>query len=252
MGSRTDMRLNHLLPLLTVALALLAVPIRAIAVPTIEGQLRQCATTVVLELEGVPRSEVLVFAGEPQPDGMHLVRWQTQQGHTGFCIVRPDGTILQFEQDAASVSRPRSGIDPAFLTPGQSVKVTTAGGALNLRHSPAGEVTGSAENGSILVVTGQTHGEWVEVDGGQWVSRYHLSPMPAHADIAVSAADSEAVHPRQATVVTAGNDLNVRDQPNGNVVSSLPNGTTVRLTGRVSEQWAELETGGWVSRDYLQ
>lgn len=246
------MRLSHLLPLLAAALTLLAAPGRARAVPTIEGQLRQCATTVVLELEGVPRSEVLVFAGEPQPDGMHLVRWQTRQGQTGFCVVRPDGTILQFEQNAASVSRPRSGIDPDFLTPGQSVRVTTAGGALNLRHSPAGEVTGSADNGSILVVTGQTHGEWVEVDSGQWVSRYHLSPLPTHAEVDVAAADSEAIYPRQATVVTAGHDLNVRDQPNGNVISTLPNGTTVRLTGRVSEQWAELETGGWVSRDYLQ
>lgn len=53
------------------------------------------------------------------------------------------------------------------------------------------------------------------------------------------------------TVQTNGNPLNVRSTPGGPVVSSLPNGARVELTGRRSGNYLELANGTWVSADWV-
>ncbi|MBD1911543.1 MULTISPECIES: peptidoglycan-binding domain-containing protein [unclassified Leptolyngbya] len=58
-----------------------------------------------------------------------------------------------------------------------------------------------------------------------------------------------------AVVRTSGDVLNVRSWPNGEVISSLANGTPVVLTGDEEFAggltWAELSVGGWVARNFL-
>lgn len=52
-------------------------------------------------------------------------------------------------------------------------------------------------------------------------------------------------------VQTNGNPLNVRSTPGGAIVSSLPNGARVELTGRRSGNYLELANGTWVSADWV-
>jgi hypothetical protein len=55
-------------------------------------------------------------------------------------------------------------------------------------------------------------------------------------------------------VNTDGGLLEVREQPDSNarVIRSINNGEHVRLTGRRSNDWVELTTGGWVPNYYLR
>jgi peptidoglycan hydrolase-like protein with peptidoglycan-binding domain len=51
-------------------------------------------------------------------------------------------------------------------------------------------------------------------------------------------------------ISTAGSPLNVRSTPGGPIIGSVPNGGLVTAIG-VSQNWAALDTGGWVNRDFL-
>jgi uncharacterized protein YgiM (DUF1202 family) len=52
-------------------------------------------------------------------------------------------------------------------------------------------------------------------------------------------------------VVTDGGSLNVRSSPGGEIVGSAANGSTVVLTGKTSDEWVEIEGGGWVAHYHL-
>lgn len=51
-------------------------------------------------------------------------------------------------------------------------------------------------------------------------------------------------------VSTNGGGLNIRSTPGGPIIGFAPNGTLVTITS-TSQNWAALNTGGWVSRDFL-
>ncbi|RMF69296.1 MAG: SH3 domain-containing protein, partial [Cyanobacteria bacterium J069] len=76
-----------------------------------------------------------------------------------------------------------------------------------------------------------------------------LSAQVLAAALVVSAAGSAMA--ATGTVQTNGNPLNVRSTPGGPVVSSLPNGARVELTGRKNGNYLELANGTWVSADWV-
>jgi len=76
-----------------------------------------------------------------------------------------------------------------------------------------------------------------------------LSAQVLAAALVVGAAGSAMA--ATGTVQTNGNPLNVRSTPGGPVVSSLPNGARVELTGRRSGNYLELANGTWVSADWV-
>jgi len=53
-------------------------------------------------------------------------------------------------------------------------------------------------------------------------------------------------------VQTGGATLNVRQEPDGPVVATVPNGSTLQLTGRAQGGWLEQADGTWVMAQYVQ
>ncbi len=226
-------------------------------------QIRACTNAVVVELQGVPRSEVTVTA-DPA-NNSEFVNWQTKDGRAGFCRVEPDGSVDQFGIDQAAITNP----DPVstYTIPDRSgalVTVTTDSGELNVRQSPGGEIIRTVPNGDSLTLTGQTSGEWVELEGGGWVSRFLVTPVDSGTSLSFNlhhaspesssspASPNQVISSNQAIVATGGAGLYVRQTANGEIVGSIADGSVVTLTGQRSGEWVELEGGGWVSEAYLQ
>lgn len=240
----------------------------ALAAPlATEAQVRACTNAVIFELNGIPRSAIAATAGSLEADGTALVNWSTRNGGSGFCWVAQDNKVVQVSVEVSDnisqVPTPLRSSTASGAAPGTEMQVATEGGALNIRSGPGGEITGSVADGSTLVLTGQTSGEWVEVEGGGWVSQYHLAAVgqststseaaeSAPTDSNPIAAGPVNLSSTQARVATGGDGINVRSAPGGEVIFSLPDGSTVNLTGRNENGWVELQEGGWVSEVYLQ
>ncbi len=62
----------------------------------------------------------------------------------------------------------------AQSTAGGSQIATPDGGGVNLRQTPGGEVIGGLADGTTVRLTGQTEGNWAEIEGGGWVSVDYL------------------------------------------------------------------------------
>lgn len=231
--------------LLTTATAALAAPMAT------DAQVRACTNAVIFELNGVPRSMITLSAGSVEADGTGLVNWSTRNGGAGFCWVAQDNTVTQVVVEVNdSISQEPTPIRSSAAN-GTEMIVATEGGVLNIRNGPGGDVISSAANGSTVLLTGQTSGEWVEIEGGGWVSQYHLTSSDRSTGISETA-QSPTQGSGQARVVTEGDGINVRSSPGGEVIFSLPDGAAVSLTGQKDNGWVELQEGGWVSEAYLQ
>lgn len=225
-------------------------------------QIRSCTNAVVLRLEGVPRSEVTITADAAQPDGTGRIDWETRDGRSGACWIDAAQSV-QVEVINAAITNPAVLETDTTAIPGAAMIVNTDGGGLNVRKSPAGEISGMIADGSTVVLTGQTNGEWAEIEGGSWVSRYHLihsnqpvssanSATAAISDENVESLDREGNSASGAAIVSSGSGINIRRSPDGEIFASVPDGTTVILTGETSDGWVEIEGGGWVSEAFLQ
>lgn len=229
-------------------------PWNASVIAATEAQLRACANAVVFELEGVPRSEVEVFPASPAAESE--IAWQTQDGRAGSCWVE-SGEVIDFVIDRVAITHPRPTV--TYLLDdraGATVTVATEGGTLNVRQSPGGEIMRTVAAGTTLILTGQTSGEWIEVEGGGWVSRFLVSAGDIAPDSLISnpggQPSSSELDFDQAIVATEGSGLYVRRTPDGEVIDSLADGAIVTLTGQRSGKWVEIEGGGWLAEDYLQ
>jgi hypothetical protein len=266
------MKYARLLTLCLVSILATIIPALVLAAPLAsDSQARACLNAVVFKLNGIPRSTVTVSAGSLESDGTALVNWSTQTGGSGFCWVDQTNKVtqVQVEVEVGITQEPRP--LSRTIVAGAEMIVTTDGGAMNIRSSPGGEIVGSAANGSTLVVTGRTSGEWVEINGGGWVSQYLLSKSDRPVDPqetdpqgtresvrtdrttpALETALQQSISSKTARVVTDGGGVNVRNSPGGDVISSFPDGSLVNLTGQTSNGWVEIEGGGWISEVYLR
>lgn len=237
------------------------------APPATAEQIRSCTNAVVLELEGVPRSEVVITADALQPNGAGRISWETRDGRSGACWMNAANQSVQIEIENAQITNPVVFENDATAVPGAAMIVSTDGGDLNVRRSPAGEVMGMVADGSTVILTGQTNGEWVEIEGGRWVSRYHLihNKPPVSSSNSSSETISEESRderpdnvalqgsgPAGTAIVRSGSGINIRRSPDGEIFGSVADGTTVILTGETNGEWVEIEGGGWVFEAYLQ
>jgi hypothetical protein len=238
--------------------------------PATNDPARACVNAAIFKLDGIPRQDLTTSTSGAEADGTRYVDWQARDGRAGYCRLDASGQVTQFSIEVNEITRPTETQD--WVTAGTTVWVWTDGGALNLRSAPGGEIIGDIPNGSPVVATGQTSGEWVELEGGKWASRFLLTQSEAESSSvrnpdaansttsadSGSSPDSGQARPgqgssRQYRIATSdGSGVNIRNQPNGDIIASLPDGAAVELTGQSSEGWVELQGGGWVSQAFVR
>ncbi len=125
-------------------------------------------------------------------------------------------------------------------------RVTVTGSVVNVRNGPS---TSFGLNGRPLyagervrVVRLSSNGWYQLPDGGWFSSSFATTTTSGGGGGAPSG---------YARVSTNGSSLLVRSSPSGNIIGSLANGTSVRLSGRYSSGFAQLSSGGWVSSSWI-
>ncbi len=138
--------------------------------------------------------------------------------------------------------------------------VSTSGNPLNVRSAPNGGVVGSVPDGSRIELTGRNQDGFLELTNGTWVATEWIStstatPNKSPATPSTSASPTRpptgAVDRTVAYIATAGEAINVRTAPGGQVVGTLPNGTRVELTGRDSQGYLERTNATWLDKRYV-
>lgn len=154
--------------------------------------------------------------------------------------------------------------------------VSTPGGPINVRSQPNGQVVESLSNGTPVELTGIAENGWLERTDGTWlyapfvetmveaptetaaedgaIASSEVSETAETAETGSESAEAEAVSPsrRIAFANTGGASLNVRDEPGGSVVSVVPDGSQLELTGRAQAGWFEKADGTWVSAQLVR
>ena len=124
----------------------------------------------------------------------------------------------------------------------------TAG--LNLRAAPNGVIIDRLISGTIVVRTGIVSGQWAEITHDNrtgWVSsRFLIEIVGDLADRGASVAESVKVTNTPGSV-----GVNIRDVPNGEILTGMPDGQWGVLTGNRTELWAELEYDGVVGWAFI-
>ncbi|MBD1912929.1 MULTISPECIES: SH3 domain-containing protein [unclassified Leptolyngbya] len=151
--------------------------------------------------------------------------------------------------------------------------VQTGGATLNVRKAPDGPIVGTLPNGSTLQLTGRARDGWLERADGTWVMAQYVQPPMDQAAAPKSGSPQAAPQGNTAQRTTPaggtaqaapqsgntfvayartnGAPLNVRSSPNGGVISTVPNGGELRLTGRSSNGWLERTDGTWVAARFV-
>lgn len=148
-------------------------------------------------------------------------------------------------------SRP-AGADPASLATG----TVSSPDGLNLRNGPdtTYDVLVVMPNGASVLVTGAaTDSNWLPVSYNQqsgWADGAYITLGPAASQ------PPPAVTTGGTAVVTPPDGLNLRAGPstNANVVTIIPGGATVSVTGAASNGWTPVGyngAAGWVDGSYL-
>ena len=146
--------------------------------------------------------------------------------------------------------------------------VSTTGNPLNIRSAPNGDVVGSVPDGSRLQLTGRSQDGFLELSNGTWVATEWISTsgtdvrksssIPSASVSSIPTASASPTRPPSsraertvAYIATAGEGINVRTAPGGQVVGTLPNSTRVELTGRESQGYLERTNATWLDKRYV-
>lgn len=129
--------------------------------------------------------------------------------------------------------------------------MNTGGASLNCRTTPGGAVITRLAAGTSVPVTGALQNGWYPVTcGGRngWVSATYL-----RVDDGTTTVPPEGM---TATVINTGAaSLYCRATPGGSIITSLPAGTVVTVTGPTQGGWVPIvcaDRSGWASAAYLR
>ena len=114
--------------------------------------------------------------------------------------------------------------------------VNTQSKPLNVRKTPGGEIIGSLEKGTKVIIKEQ-NGNWSLVNQG-WVSTSYLTYVEPNSN-------------KIAWINTNSKPLNIRKTPNGEIVGSVAKNTKVTVYA-IENGWAKIGENSWVSNQYLR
>lgn len=157
------------------------------------------------------------------------------------CFVQIDTFKQNSEAHAFFAYKINSDAQPAPEPSAPALKyVNTQSKNLNVRNAPNGNVIGSLQKGTQVLVYEECNG-WARIGDNKWVSSSYL-------------ADSVSSGNRTMHVINVSSYLNVRSAPstNDSIISHLNNNTEVLVDGE-QNGWYHITspTNGWVSGNYL-
>lgn len=184
----------------------------------------------------------------------------------GWIPVAVNGTtgwIYQRFLTAESIRPVRFGSDPLPDTMIATVPVNVRDDSAN-----AGKVLTVAERGQEVQVTGRPDGGWlpVSVNGksgwiyGRYLTTGKSAPAPAKpntdtkGDSSTSRDTNRPALDNAATRTTSGVNVRTAPTPKASIVTSLAEGTGVKVTGDARGNWVEVRANGhtgWVYRTHL-
>ncbi|WP_164667634.1 SH3 domain-containing protein [Virgibacillus doumboii] len=141
---------------------------------------------------------------------------------------------------------------------------------LNLRNSPNGTIIGKIPDGSTVKIIG-TDGEWynVKYNGkfgwahGDYINKLNSSKVQAQVTSNSVSKTMNVVKPELDKgypsgvfgLTDTGNDnLNLRKKPDGSIIGSIPNGSTIEVIS-TNGAWNKVrydDNTGWVHGDYVE
>jgi uncharacterized protein YgiM (DUF1202 family) len=126
---------------------------------------------------------------------------------------------------------------------------------LNVRSGPGLNypIVGILKKGEVFPLSGAgVNNGWVQLVWGDWVSVDYVKILQGtETDSSPKPSAVREVVATTAQVNTGGSGLFIRDNPDGEVVGSLPNGAALALSGERSGDWVELVDGTWVSSSWI-
>lgn len=184
--------------------------------------------------------------------GSLVVRGAAQNG---FLPVTYQGTQGWAHSDYIAVSRPSgSSHQTGTVTEALNFRIGPSTGQRSIMVLPAGAnvtVTGTSSNGYLAITyggySGYAHGDWIRTGSGNTAPPPAVTPAPT--------AVPNVPSPTGNGQVTEG--LNFRTQANTSsaVIQVLPAGATVKLTGRSSGDFLQLEYNGrtgWAHKSWIK
>ncbi len=131
-------------------------------------------------------------------------------------------------------------------TPSGNATVATNGAPLNVRSGPGMGYAAidTVADGTAIATTGRASNGWVQLSGGGWVASNWVAGAGYTGGGSGGGTAADYVR-----VATNGSALNVRSGPGRGyaVIDVVGNGASVPVTGRASNGWIQLPSGGWIS-----
>ncbi|ERS31054.1 septal ring lytic transglycosylase RlpA family protein [Cutibacterium acnes] len=149
---------------------------------------------------------------------------------------------------------------------GNAATRTTSGLNMRTAPSPSGQVINQLASGAGVQVTGEVHGNWVQIRTNGytgWAYRTHLTGnVPAaqpikHAEPTKPSTPAKPRTPaKDDAPIHTTSDVNVRTAPSptAKAITALAQGTGARPTGEVHGNWVQIRTNGytgWAYRTHL-
>lgn len=178
------------------------------------------------------------------------------------------GLPADTSDQTAKSAPPQNSAPSSSPTRTTQTAIVIASSGLNVRSTPAGDITGRLEPNQTVSLTGDRRPagrhHWVQLTTGGWVAEGYLKMAGgATGGVTGSVAPQPSVQPPASRPVSragggrvsARTGLIVRDTPGGREIGSLLNGQPVQVKGDRAfangRNWVQLSSGGWVAADYV-
>jgi hypothetical protein len=126
----------------------------------------------------------------------------------------------------------------------KSSTCTTDG--VNVRETPNGTVIGNVNKGTSLKLDGTKSGEWIHVNIPEIGIGY------IHQNFVAGSGSSSSW---TKSGICTGNDVYIRETPNGTILGTVSRGTTVKLDGTKSGVWVHVNVSGmgigYIHQDFI-
>lgn len=215
----------------------------------------QVQTVPVTNCREAKRSDLII---RDEPGGQEIGRLRegeniyiANEGRNGWVpIERPGSGYVEAkdlstcgEADIVSEAVEREGLSTPSVNDCRETNVSS----VTLRDQPQGEVIGTLDRGEKVYIQDNSENGWVEV-------QYPVSGYVTSANLSYCNTIGQTFPTSSCREVNVGTRLNVRSQPDGEIIGSLENKQEISIRNRGENGWVPVfaPVEGYVSANYLE